>query len=115
MPNMQGNPLIAITPLFFTYGSCQQKPIKSFGTVCLMCDESKVVYAVEPCRHLFCSGKPNFTTHPLNLCMYNVHVHVDCSRRMKTCFECKVQVTVQCPSDSGMYEMYVQYIYIVHE
>ena len=36
-------------------------------------------------------------------------LHVDCSRRMKTCFECKAQVKVQCPSDSGMYKLFSTY------
>ena len=39
-----------------------------------------------------------------------VYFHVDCSRRMKTCFECKTQVAVPCPSDSGS----VQYMVYIH-
>ena len=45
MSNMQDSPLIAITlHIFIIYGSCQQKPVKSFGTVCLMSILSKVAY-----------------------------------------------------------------------
>lgn len=88
-----------------------------------MCDESKAVYAVEPCGHLFCSGIPSIlqiwcdSVHVLVMscswivlpCICLSALHVDCSRRMKTCFECKAQVKVQCPSDSGMYKLFSTY------